>query len=345
MSNRLLMNQTSAVEQEPSSLTTDHWQLTTDVTVCIANWNCRELLRRCLASLLRSPQGVNVEVIVVDNASSDGAAAMTAREFPEVRLIRNERNLGFSRANNQAARIAQGRYLFFLNNDTVVPPETLDRLLSYLEANPDVSLVGPLLRDGRGKVQMSHRQRPTVGAWLHRTRLLRWTGLFRRAHRRYRRQRLEGGKDHEVEVLLGAAMFMRRNCFHAMGGWDEDFHFGGEDLEFCLRAARHGKVMYVPDVEITHLGRVSTKQHIAFACTKIHVGFAQYLRKSGCGFWGLFLYKLAITLDTPLQLFVKGTQYLLRRWLGQQRQAEESLNVLRGLWPFMLRGLGPFGKA
>ena len=103
--------------------------------------------------------------------------------------------------------------------------------------------------------------------------------------------------------------------------------------------------MYLPEVEITHLGRVSTKQHIAFACTKIHVGFAQYLRKSGCGFWGLFLYKLAISLDTPLQLAVKGAQYLTRRLLGQRREAEESLTVLRGLWPFLWRGLGAFWKA
>jgi N-acetylglucosaminyl-diphospho-decaprenol L-rhamnosyltransferase len=316
-----------------------------DVSVCIANWNCRDLLRRCLASLLHRDQGVRVEVIVVDNASSDGAPAKTAREFPEVKLIRNETNRGFARANNQAARYARGRFLFFLNNDTVVPPDTLGKLLQYLEANPDISIVGPLLRDGQGRVQMSHRQRPTVGAWLHRTRLLRWTGLFRRAHRRYRRQRVETTEPQTVEVLLGAAMFMLRDRFRAMGGWDEDFHFGGEDLEFCLRAARHGKIVYLQGVEITHLGRVSTKQHIAFACTKIHVGFAQYLRKSGCGFWGRFFYKLAITLDTPLQLLVKGMQYLMRRLLGQKREAKESLTVLRGLWPFMLRGWWAFWRA
>ena len=316
-----------------------------DVSVCIANWNCRELLRNCLASLLHVPQGVNVETIVVDNASTDGAADMVAREFPEVRLIRNEINQGFARANNQAAQIARGQYLFFLNNDTLVPPETLDRLLDYLKAHPEVSIVGPMLRDGSGKVQMSHRQRPTVSAWLHRTRLLRWTGLFRRAHRRYRRQGIDTTEPRAVEVMLGAAMFMRRDCYRAMGGWDEDFHFGGEDLDFCLRAQRHGQIIYLPEVEITHFGRVSTKENFDFACTKIHVGFAQYLRKSGCGFWSRLLYKLAVTLDTPLQIVVKGAQYLMRRWLGQPRQADESLTVLRGLWPFLLHGMGAFWRA
>src|SRR5437868_15373321 len=85
-----------------------------DVSVCIANWNCRELLRACLESLHDRPQGVRLETIVVDNASTDGAAEMVAREFPEVILIRNSTNRGFSRANNQAARRASGRYLFFL---------------------------------------------------------------------------------------------------------------------------------------------------------------------------------------------------------------------------------------
>ena len=105
-----------------------------DVSVCIANWNCRELLRVCLGSLLDCPQGVRLEVIVVDNASSDGAAEMVAREFPEVVLVRNPVNRGFARASNQAAERAAGRYLFFLNNDTQVPPETLGRLVAYAEA-------------------------------------------------------------------------------------------------------------------------------------------------------------------------------------------------------------------
>src|SRR5438876_720723 len=102
-----------------------------DVSVCIANWNCRELLRACLESLQDQPQGVRLETIVVDNASQDGAAAMVARDFPDVILVRNSANVGFAKANNQAAGRARGRYLFFLNNDTVVPAGSLRRLVAF----------------------------------------------------------------------------------------------------------------------------------------------------------------------------------------------------------------------
>src|SRR5262245_35687346 len=122
-------------EQRPHPRT-----VTPDVSVCIVNWNCRELLRACLESLLRHEQGVELEVIVVDNASTDGAADMVASEFPELLLVRNDCNAGFARANNQAARLARGRYLFFLNNDTAVPPDTLAQLLDHAEAHPEVGI-------------------------------------------------------------------------------------------------------------------------------------------------------------------------------------------------------------
>src|SRR5262245_5186905 len=144
-----------------------------DVSVCIANWNCRELLRACLESLHDQPQGVRVETVVVDNASADGAAEMVARDFPEVVLVRNPVNRGFAAANNQAAAFARGRYLFFLNNDTVVPALALRRLVDFADAHPEVGMVGPRLRGGDGQMQISYRNEPTVAAMLHRTALLR----------------------------------------------------------------------------------------------------------------------------------------------------------------------------
>jgi N-acetylglucosaminyl-diphospho-decaprenol L-rhamnosyltransferase len=319
--------------------------LAVDVTVCIANWNCRDMLRACLASLYDQPQDVRFETVVVDNASADGAADMVAREFPEVILVRNALNAGFARANNQAAAHARGVYLFFLNNDTVVPPGTLARLLDYAESHGDVGIVGPRLIDGDGHAQVSYRLRPSVATLLHRTTLLRWTGLLRSAYQRYRRQEFDPDTPRPVEILMGAAMFMARAVFLECGGWDEEFTFGGEDLDLSVRVGRTRQIIYLPMVQLTHFGRASTRQHIGFASSNMMTGFVRYLRKSGCSRRAILSYKLIVTLDAPVQMVEKGVQSVYRRMRGRKEKAEKSLLAARGLAHFLLRGLLSFWRA
>ncbi len=316
-----------------------------DVTVCIANWNCRELLRACLESLHDQPQGVRLETVVVDNASADGAAEMVARDFPEVVLVRNARNVGFARANNQAAARARGRYLFFLNNDTAVPAEALRRLVAFADAHPEAGMVGPRLRDPRGRLQISYRRRPTVAALLHRTLLLRWTGLLRRAYRRYRRLDFDPGVQRRVEALMGAAVLMPREVFFACGRWDEDFVFGGEDIDLSLRVNRQREVVYLPDVEVTHHGRVSSRLNVTFADPNVAIGYVQMLRKAGTTRPALWLYKLVVTCDAPVQWLAKWGQYLCRRLRGRHDTAAKSRLAARGLGHFLTRGLLRFWRA
>ena len=235
---------------------------------------------------------------------------MVARDFPEVILERNPTNRGFASANNQAAARARGRYLFFLNNDTLVPPGSLRKLVDYARAHPEVGMIGPRLKDARGRTQISYRLRPTVGTLLHRTSLLRWTGLFRRAYRRYRRD-FDAQTTRPVEVLMGAAVLLPREVFLACGRWDERFLFGGEDLDLSYQVGRSYPVVYHPQVEIIHYGRTSTRQHIGYASAQMIVGFARYLRKSGCSRAGLIAYKTAVLLDAPLQLTAKALQFSL----------------------------------
>jgi GT2 family glycosyltransferase len=317
----------------------------TDLTVCIANWNCRELLRACLESLHDQPQGLRLETVVVDNGSIDGAPEMVARDFPEVVLVRNQTNLGFSRANNQAAERARGQYLLFLNNDTVVPAGALGPLVDFLEAHPDVGLLGPRLRDPGGRTQVSYRQLPTLAALLHRTYLFRWTGLFRFAYRSYRREHFDPSRTQRVPVLMGAAVLVPRRVFQECGGWDEDYTFGGEDIDLSARVGRRYAVVYHPQIEITHHGRVSTRLNASYSLPNVAVGYVRYLRKSGASPGALLLYKLAITLDTPLHLGVKTLQYVIRRLRGRPRSAEKSLLAARGLWHFLRRCLTTFWKA
>jgi GT2 family glycosyltransferase len=316
-----------------------------DVSACIVNWNCKEMLRGCLQSLRSQALDVRLEVLVVDNASSDGAPAMVAREFPEVVLLRNADNLGFARANNRAARLASGRYLFFLNNDTVVPPGAIRRLVEYAEAHPEVGMIGPRLRDGEGRLQASYRCRPSLAALLHRTSILRWTGLLHGAYRRYRRQLFDSEHVGRVELLIGAAVLVPRHVFLECGPWDEGYVFGGEDLDLSTVVGRKYDVVYLPSVELTHYGRVSTRQNVGFCFSHTLTGLARYLRRTGCSPQALLVYKLIVSLDAPVQFVGKAIQYTWRRLRGQDRKAQQSLLAWRGFKHFLWRGLVPFWRA
>jgi GT2 family glycosyltransferase len=316
-----------------------------DVSVCIVNWNCRAHLRACLRSLGSRREKVALEVIVVDNASTDGAADMVARRFPNVRLIRNDANAGFARANNQAAAVACGRYLFFLNNDTVVRPGALRELVDYAEVHPEAGIIGPRLCNGRGRTQVSCRMRPTVGALLHRTIPLRWTSLFRSAYRACRGRGQDLSRTSVVEVLMGAALLVPRQVYVECGPWDESYRFGGEDIDLCTRVSRRYQVVYHPAVTITHFGRVSSRRHIEFAYLHTLIGHARFLRRSGTPRPVLWLYKVAVTVDAPLRYVGHALQLLWRRLRGNANQARKSLLALRGAGHFLIRGLWAFWNA
>lgn len=313
-----------------------------DVSVCIVNWNCREYLQGCLQSLREAASEMSLEVLVVDNGSTDGAADMVAEMFPEVVLIRNRANLGFSCGNNQAAQRARGRYLFFLNNDTLVPVRTLQGLLAYARAHPDVGIIGPHLRDERGRPQVSCRACPTLAALLHRITWLRWLGLFRSAYRRYRGRDADADNataPRTAEILMGAALFMPRAVFKNCGAWDEDYTFGGEDIDLCERVGRRHRVVYHPGFEIVHFGRVSSRQHIGFAYSHTLVGVARFLRKRGCSRVGLTFYKVALTFDVPSRWLGHAVRYVWRRLRRQPHRAAKSRLLVRALGHFLRHGL------
>jgi hypothetical protein len=316
-----------------------------DISVCIANWNGREMLRRCLESLHDIPQGVRLEIIVVDNASTDGAAEMVARDFPEAILIRNPTNAGFARASNQAAARASGHYLLFLNNDTELPPFALGKLVAFADEHPEAGMIGPRLRDAHGNVQISYRRKPTLATLLHRTALVRASRLFRRSYREYRRERFDPEHRGSVEMLMGAAVLMPRRVFEDGGKWDEDFRFGGEDLELSARVGQRHALLYHPDVEVTHLGRVSSRDNVGFATEGLMAGYVLYLRKIGTSRAALNLYKLAVTLDAPCQLVIKSIEGIGRRLAGRSEKAAKSWLAAKGQLHFLKQGLIRFWRA
>ncbi|MCI0701172.1 MAG: glycosyltransferase family 2 protein [Planctomycetia bacterium] len=316
-----------------------------DVSVCIANWNCSELLRRCLESLFDQPQGVTFEVVVVDNGSTDGAAEMVEAEFPQVVLIRNAENHGFARASNQAAAVARGRFLFFLNNDTLVPENTLRQLLDMAAGNPNVGMFGPRLRGADGVFQISYRRRPTLGALLHRISLLRWTRLFRSAYYEYRRTSFDPNQVRSVEVLMGAAVFLSREVFETCGRWDENYGFGVEDIDLSTQVNRRGPLLFVSHVEIIHYGRMSGRSNIHFAAPNVAIGYVHYFRKAGASWLALTAYKALVTIDAPVQIALKLVEAGWRYATGRPAKAKKSLLTVRGLWAFLRHELVRFWKA
>ena len=327
----------------PDSLAAD--PDTIDVSVCIANWNCIELLRKCLHSLFDNPQGATFEVIIADNGSTDGAAEMVAEEFPQVALLRNADNRGSAVACNQAARGPRGRFLFFINNDTEIPADTLRRLLERAEANPGAGMLGPRLREPSGAIQIAYRRRPTIPALLHKLSILRWTRLFRRAYTRYRRQTFDPNGVRPVEVLMGPAVLLSREAYDEVGGWDERYRFGVEDIDLSAMVNQRREVVYAGDVEIVHHGRASSRTNVGFAAPSVVTGYVQFFRKSGSGRWSLFWYKLAVTLDAPVQLVGKVVEAAGRRAAGQKRNATRSWAAARGVWAFLRHELVRFWRA
>lgn len=326
----------TAVETRPGS---------PDVSVCIANWNCIEMLRRCLQSLFDQPQGVAFEVVIADNGSTDGAPEMVAAEFPQVTLICNTGNHGFACASNQAAAAAGGRFLFFLNNDTLVPPNTLRQFLDIAEANPTVGMFGPRLRGSDGLFQISYRRRPTLAALLHKVSLLRWTRLFRRAYWDYRRATFDPTQVRSVEVLMGAAVFLSREVFEICGRWDEGYKFGVEDIDLSTQVNQRAPLLFVSNVEIVHHGRVAGRTNVHFAAPNVAIGFVRYFRKTGTSRTVLLAYKTLVTLDSPIQIGLKLFEAGCRYATGRPLKAKKSLVAVRGLWAFLRHELVRFWKA
>ncbi len=235
-----------------------------DLTVCIVSWNVWEDLQACLESLYSGGNRVSFDVIVVDNASTDATPGRLPEDFPQVKLVANPENRGFASGVNQAIAAGGGRYYFLLNPDTIVPPGALDELISFADAHPQAGIIGPKLRYPDGRLQYSCRRFPTVAAAIFRNTFLEPLIPGVRSVRHYLMTDWEHDEVREVDWLSGAAMLIRAELVEEIGGLDEGFFWGSEDVDYCLRAQQAGwQVLYTPQPEIVHaVGRSSQQAEI-----------------------------------------------------------------------------------
>jgi len=237
------------------------------LSVVIVSWNVREDLRECLRSILGTGDqglgtGDQVEVIVVDNASTDGTVEMVRREFPQVRLIVNSENIGYTRANNIGIRQSGGKYILLLNPDTIVKPGALRALVECAEAHPEAGVIGAKLLNPDGSIQRSARSFPDIGAGLFRNTFLGRLFPNNPFVRRYLLTDFGYDEVREVDWVSGAAMLVRRELFDRIGLLDERFWAYCEDVDLCWRAWQAGfKVLFCPNAVIVHkIGRSSDQR-------------------------------------------------------------------------------------
>ena len=289
-----------------------------DLSIIIVNWNTRDMLQDCLASLPAATEGLTTEILVVDNASSDDSVAMVTAEFPGVKIIESGGNLGFSRGNNLAIAQATGNGILLLNPDTVCPPASLARLFRFMNGKSNVGAVGPRLVD--------HESRPTIsGGYFPRTRY-HWFGFLdpRRIWLRgnlsrrivFVPDRREASR--QVEYVMGACFLIPRTALETIGDLDERFFMYFEETDWCYRAHQEGlDIWYCAETEITHLEGKSAEKVSRFSLRQFQKSYRLFVAKhyGESAVWG---FRLA-------QFAEYGMKSLLRRIAPGDRRQNRAL--------------------
>ncbi|MCH2235195.1 MAG: glycosyltransferase family 2 protein [Crocinitomicaceae bacterium] len=232
------------------------------LSIVIVNYNVEFFLEQCLNSVRLASKNVSTEVFVVDNNSIDGSLEMIRAKFPEVHLIANKDNVGFSRANNQALKIANGKYHLLLNPDTVVEEDTFEKCVKFMDEHEDCGGLGVNMIDGKGNfLPESKRGLPTPRVAFYK--IFGLARLFPKSKRfgKYHLSYLDRNETHKIEVLSGAFMMMRKSALDKVGLLDEDFFMYGEDIDLSYRIIKGGyNNYYFPDTRIIHYKGESTKK-------------------------------------------------------------------------------------
>lgn len=228
-----------------------------ELSVVVVNWNTRELLAQCLASVYAHPPSCDFEVWVVDNASSDASVSMVRAQFPQVRLIDNHENVGFARANNQAMRLSTGRYALLLNSDAQVCPGALETMVAFMRMHPRAGAAGPRLLNPDGSLQpLCHPMTTLFREFWH---LLHLDAVRRLSV--YDMAAWDQSQPRLVDVVSGACLVLRREAVDQIGLLAEELFMYAEEVDICYRLSRGDwEVYWVPVAQVVHFGGASTRQ-------------------------------------------------------------------------------------
>ncbi|MBL8092750.1 MAG: glycosyltransferase family 2 protein [Anaerolineales bacterium] len=248
-----------------------------DVSVVVLNWNTRDLLAECLRITQACADGLTLELIVVDNASTDDSVALVRRDFPQVRVIESPANVGFAAGNNLGAQQASGRYILLLNTDAFLKPGALGAMAALLDAQPRAGLCGARLLNRDGSFQASHTPFPTVSREFL---ILSGLGrLFMGRHYPSRGPEREAGP-RPVDYVEGACLLCRPEAYRQVGGLDPGFFMYAEEVDLCMALKRAGwSVWYHPEAEVVHLGGASSSLRRPEREGDLYVSRVRFFRK------------------------------------------------------------------
>lgn len=230
------------------------------LSICIVSYNVKKLLKECIQSIYAQGNDIEFEIIVVDNSSDDGSAAMVKKEFPNVILLENSQNVGFARACNQAIKLSKGKFILLLNPDIIVPSGNLLKMLKFMEQTKEAGIVGCRLVDTDGNIEPSCKSFPSLWVlWSEMSFLYKIfpkSKLFGAPYLSY----FNYNQTKEVDVVKGAFLMIRRSAVDEIGLLDEGYFIYSEEVDWCYRAKRRGwKVYFYPDVQVIHYGGSSTR--------------------------------------------------------------------------------------
>jgi GT2 family glycosyltransferase len=246
------------------------------LSIAIVNWNTRELLSKCLESIYSYPPQCDYEVVVVDNASSDGSCEMVCENFPQVVLINNKENAGFARATNQAIQSGESTYVLLLNPDTVVLPDALQQLVEFMDTHPEAGAAGSRVLNPDGSLQTSCYVAPTLAHEFFR---LFHLSRFRPAST-YQMKNWNTNIPRLVDIIQGDCLMLRKTALNQVGLLDERFFIYSEDVDLCYRLQRASWGLYwVPRAQVIHYGGQSTRQVAAEMFLQLYQSKLMCMRK------------------------------------------------------------------
>ena len=252
-----------------------------NLSCIIVSYNNSTPLRNCLESIYHTLREISFEVIIVDNSQNDSGMLSLKESYPQVQLIQNSQNVGFAKANNQAVRSAKGETLLFLNPDTILTDQAIEKMVAFLKSNADVGALGPKVLNEDGSLQYSCRRFPTL-----------MTGFFNRYSLlskwfpdnpytvNYLMKDFSHDENREVDWLSGCCLMVPRAVFEKVNGFDEQYFLFNEDIDLCRTISQSGyKVMYFPSAEITHHVNTSNSKVPVAIIIKRHQGMKHYYGK------------------------------------------------------------------